>query len=832
MLPGLRTRIRTWTESLSQDARFAARVLGKSRTVTAVSVLSLALGLGVNLSIFTFVNALVLAPIPGVADSAGLVAIHHRTRHGGSFARAGAYTSASYPDFEYYRRHTASFRGLAAHTPFTATVRAGGSTERVAGELVSDNYFVVLGGRAAVGRLLDPRDATPGAAPTVVLSHAYWQRSLGGDADIVGRTIHVGSTAATVAGVASRGFRGLVFGSEPPALWLPVSHHSPALLTAWGSQSFNVTGRQQPGVTLDLAQAEMQMLAGRLDVERAASGAFREITEYARLEPVLIPAQRSRVQPYEQGVFVALLGLLGGVAILILLIATFNVANVVLARAVLRQQEIAVRSSLGATWRRVVQQLAVENLLLSLLAAAPAIPVAMWTSRILVSFGPSSPLAILADARMDGGIVAAGTVLVLVTGLLLSLLPARVAARANVSAVLVRYSRGTTGGTGAQSAMVAAQVALSVVLLVGAGLFVRTLLNALATDVTPRPERVLLATLDTSAAKYDEAGGIRLYAGILDRVRALATVEDAAQVFVVPLGGRRGGTNIEWTADEGPRSAQVGFNAVSTRHFQTIGVPIVAGRDFTDADRVGSPPVAIVNQVLADRLLTGRDPLGARLAVTWRPASIVEVVGVVRDGRFRSYRSAMEPTVYVPLRQRYLSPITLEVRTADPLALVPAIRRELAAIDPNVALTGIRTARDHFDDALWRERLMASLVGGLGVVALALVAIGLYGILSFVVAQRTREIGVRMALGARLGAVLWLVLRRALVVVGAGAAAGALASAALARHVRPLLFGVSPADPRVVVSVVAALVLVTIAAAVVPARRAARVDPVAALRAE
>lgn len=813
-------------DSLLQDARLAGRLLRRSRGFTGVAVLSLAVGVGVNLSIFSFVTALFLSPIPGVADSDSLVAVNHRTRD------TGAFTFASYPDFEYYRRHATSFSGLAAHRTFAATVRTRDGAERLTGELVSDNYFQVLGGRATVGRLLEPDDARPGAEPAVVLSHDYWQRGFSGDAAVVGRAIHVGSTAATVIGVASRGFRGLTIRADPPALWMPVAHHGRDDLTAWGSQSFNVAGRLQAGTDVRRASAEMRTLAARLDIERAASGAFRDLAEYARLEPLLVRASQSRVSPYERGMFVSLLGLLGTVAILILLIAIFNVANLGVARAMLREHEIALRSSLGASWPRVVQQLVVENLILSALAAVVSIPVAMGTSRVLTAFGPASPLAILGDAGIDGRAVALAAALAVVSGVLLSLLPARVAARMNVSGALARHSRGVTRGPGAQSVLVAAQVALSVVLLVGAGLFIRTLLNALAVDVTARPREVLLARLDAGAAGYDSARGARLYDDVMDRVRALPGVADAAQVLVVPLGGRRGGTNVEWASGGTPRTAQVGFNAISTGHFQTIGLPMVAGRDFSDADREGSPPVAIVNHVMAERMFPGRNPLGERFLLKWRPESVVEVIGVVRDGRFRSYRSAAEPTVYVPLRQRYLSPVTLEVRAPDPLALVPALRREIAAIDNRLTITGVQTARAHFDDALWRERLTATLVGALGGLALALVAIGLYGILSFVVAQRTREIGVRMALGAQIGSVLWLVLGRALVVVGLGAVAGGVAAAALARSIRPLLFGVGVADPLVIASGVFALLTVTVVASVVPARRASRVDPVTALRAE
>lgn len=306
-----------------------------------------------------------------------------------------------------------------------------------------------------------------------------------------------------------------------------------------------------------------------------------------------------------------------------------------------------------------------------------------------------------------------------------------------------------------------------------------------------------------------------------------------AQVFIVPLGGRRGGTKIEWSAAEGRRSAQVGFNAVSTRYFQTVGIPLIGGRDFTDADRAGSPPAAIINEVMARRLFPDRNAIGERFVVKWRPESSVTVVGVVRDGKFRSYSVDAEPIVYVPLRQQYVSPITLEVRTTDdPLALVPAIRRELAAIDSTLPLTGIQTARTHFENALWRERLTATLLTGLGVLALALAAIGIYGILSFAVAQRSWEIGLRVALGAPVGSVLLSVLGRILAAVAAGVAAGGLTAAVHGRVVRGLLYEVSPTDPVVLLSGTVGLLATAVMASVIPARRAARLDPASALRSE
>lgn len=831
-----------WLDSLWQDVRVAFRMLRRNPGFAAVSLLSLALGIGVNLSIFSFVNALFLRPPAGVADAGSLVSIHHRSR------TTGRFTGASYPDFEYYRQHASSFSGVIAYTSFSMTVRAGDTAESVEGELVSDNYFSVLGTHANAGRLLDGRDSLPGADPAIVVSYDCWQTRFGGDAEIIGRTVHVGSALATIVGVAPPGFRGLVIeGTEPPSLWVPVSLYKQAvpaladvdvsfdhLFKSWGTQTFNVTGRLKSGTQLRQAIAEMTTLAAQLDRERAAAW-LAPSSDYVSLDVLLVPAGQSRVSPSDRGTVVRFLGVLTAVALLILLIACFNVANLILARATSREHEIAVRGSLGASWGRVVQQLLTENLTLSVLAAAVSVPVAIWTSRILTGFGPASPMSVAVDAAIDGRVIAFAIALAVITGAFLTVFPARMAARASMSRALGRRSRGFASRLSAQSFLVAVQVALSVVLIIGTGLFVRTLLNALAVDITVRSDHVLLARLDPGAARYEPDRGRRLYAELLDRVRVLPGVVDAAEVFIVPLGGRRGGTKVEWPAHAagGLRSAQVGFNAVSTRYFQTVGIPLVTGRDFTDADQHGSPRVALINHVMADRFFPGRNPIGERFVVTWRPESQVEVVGIVRDGKFRSYSVDAEPVVYVPLRQQYVSPVTLEVRAAEnPLALVPAIRRELAAIDRNLPLTGIQTARSHFETTLWRERLIATLLSGLGLLALALATIGIYGVLSFAVAQRTWEIGVRVALGARPASVLSLIIGRMLGVVATGAAAGALIAVALTRVVRSLLYDVNPSDPLVILSGMLALLTVALLAAFAPARRAVAVDPTTALRLE
>jgi len=364
----------------------------------------------------------------------------------------------------------------------------------------------------------------------------------------------------------------------------------------------------------------------------------------------------------------------------------------------------------------------------------------------------------------------------------------------------------------AGTALVFAQVSVSMVLLVGAGLFVRTLRNAQAVDVTFRPEQVLVASVDLGSAGYEENRGSIFYTQLLERVRAVPGVHDAAFVFVVPLGGRRGGTNIVLDGQSQP--IQVGFNIITPGYFRTIGIPVVCGRDLADTDRAGGTAVAVINEEMARRLFPGRDPLGSRFLLQWKPAAVVEVVGIVKDGKFRDYRSSPEPTVYVPLAQRYVMQMNIEVRTAgNPEKTAPLIQREVALLDKNMPLLGIITLKAHFDNALSQERLSASLLTGLGILALILVAIGVHGVLAYAVARRTREIGIRMALGAQPRSILWVVLGGMLFLVGTGLAAGILVSFWLVRFIEKLLYRLSPLDPLVFCGMVLVMLLVALLAA-------------------
>jgi predicted permease len=814
-------------ESVCQDTRFALRSLRKSPAFVLVTLLSLALGIGVSVAVFSFVSALYLGSLDGVADPGRLVSI-------GYVARGGP-TGASYPDFEYVRARTRRLSDLLAYSAWTMTVWAGGGAETVTGELVSPNFFSVLGTKASAGRtFLASEGQRAGADAVAVVSYNFWQRRLSGDRGVVGRPLRIGGTLFTIIGVAPPGFRGLSLdGERPPSLWVPASMADQTvpdvgdLIHEWGNESFTLVGRLAPGASLAAATAELSRLAARVGRDHPEWTAFHRRGDVDRL-PVVSSAAMARVSGPSGSDIGRFLGLLGAASGLIYLIACTNVASLVLARTSRRQKQFALQLSLGATRRRVFRQLLTENLLLALSGGVAGLAVARWSAAALAWSGQAFHTPVAVDSIVDLRVLIFAVAIAVACALGLTGLSARVAARTPLAAGDARR------GVHAQQALVAAQVALSVVLLVGASLFLQTLRNARAVDPTANPQDVLVSQVDLAGTHCNPVGGRQIYARLLDRVRALPGVKDAALVMVVPLGGRRGGTDVMLDGEgvSGTRRPiQIGLNIVTSRYFSTVGLPVVAGRDLTETDRAEGPQVAVINETMATRLFRGRDPIGQRIRVEWDGDQTVVVVGVVRDGRFRTYRSAMEPTVYVPLAQHYQPQMNLEVRlTAGQTRAWLALQREAAAVDGNLALVDARTLSAHFDSALARERLVATLLGVLGLFALALAAVGVYGVVSYAVTRRTKELGIRVALGARPRALIRAVVGRMARLVAAGLAAGTVAALLLARLARGLLFGVEPTDPASFAATIAALAVVAVAW--LPAWRAARADPVAAVRRE
>ena len=808
--------------ALLQDLRYALRMLAKSPGFTAIAVLSLALGIGVTTAVFSVLDVLLLRPLP-VPEPDRLISLYHQN------VKNDGLSSTSYPNYEYYRDHNPVFNGLAAFLRVPTSMHSGDSLERVPVALVSPNYFEVLGIRPIIGRPFTESDT----APVVVLSHDLWQQRFGGAQDIVGRVVTLHSTPFAVIGVAPKGFRGVVHDwGGPPAMWIPFSQRRaavPALTTRKdylafrGADNFLVTGRLKNGVGIEQAQASMASLRASLVAEHASVDRSYEIT--------LLPTAQARMWPGRRASVKTFLGLLAGIVSVVLLIACANVANLLLTRAARRQSEVAVRLALGASRLRLGRQLLTESVLLAALGGAAGLIVARWTMALLESFQQPFRMPLSFEIGLDGRVLAFALGVSILTGLLFGLAPLRQAGGLDlVTALKIPGGGARRRGLRLDNALIVAQVALSLVLLTGAGLFLRTLANARAVDITQDPESVLMANLALATHGYDDSESRRFYPRLLDRVRSVPGVVSAGMVMIVPLGGRRGGTNI--SVDDPNEQIQVHWNVVSPDYFRTIGIPLLRGRDFTSSDNENAPRVVVVNQRMAERFWPGENPVGRQIRLT-RPPELAQVVGVVSDGPTRGVREDVRAGFYQSLYQAMPHSMTLQVRVLGNAAqTLAAIRREVSTIDRNLPLADVRTMRAHQDVAVSGERLLSTLLAIFGTLAVTLAAIGIYGVTSFAVARRTREIGIRMALGARTGSVVRMVLRRGLVLTLVGSALGIALAIAGSRLVESFLFGVSPTDPVTLVVVPLVLIAVALAAALIPARRASRVDPVSALRYE
>ena len=808
-------------DGLRQDVRYALRTLAKSPGFTAVAIGSLALGIGVNIAVFSFANSALFKPLP-VDRPDELVSIYHRLDKAGS----AEFNSSSYPEFEFYRDHNTVFSGMLAYLRVPMVAGSGGGAVRISGELVTPEYFEVLGIRPAAGRFFEHGES----GAVVVITDALWRERFGRDPGAIGGQLRIGKGTFTVIGVAPRDFRGIVMDwSDPPSVWLPITRYAEAqpalkfdIVREWGMESYLVTARLRPGATPQQAGAQMAALTARL---------LEEKNRRANQTAIVLPVQQARFWPaYRGGVF-TLLETLMAIVGAILLIACANLANLLLARAANRRREMAMRLALGAGRARIARQMLVETLLLAALGGVAALAVGGAVSEFLAQFHRAFRIPLAVDRAWDWRVAAFAAAASLLTGLLFGSAPMLEAWRTGLHEALRSGSAGAgTSRSRLRGALLIGQVALSTVLLAGAGLFVRTLHNARAEGPSAEPSHLLLTRLEPATNGYPNERGERLYAGVLERVRAVPGVKSAALVAIVPFGGTRGGTNV--VLPDGALQ-QVDFNVISPEFFETTSLPLVRGREFTVRDSADSASVAIVNERFAARFWPGEDPLGKTFRREMRPPRVFTVVGVTRDGKMRGYRDMLRPGFYVPLAQEYRPEMTLETSTAlDASLIVGAVRRAIASVDPSIPLPDVQTMETRLDDALSQERLVATFASGLGVLALALGALGVYGVLSFSVARRRREIGVRMALGARPAEVAGMVLRQSLLLAGGGLVLGTFASALLARFAESLLYGVKPSDPLAFSAAVGSMAAVAVVAALVPAWRAARVDPASTLRAD
>ena len=860
----------TWIDHLASDLRYALRMIRKTPGASGIAILSLALGIGANTAIFSFVDAMLLKVLP-VRAPGELCQVARMMQERPS-------VSWNYPDYCAFRDRGRAFSGLAAYSnPQGLGLQTGdgaaAGTELAQVSLVSGNFFHVLGVEPAVGRVFNAQDDRGfGAAPYAVLAYDFWQRRFAGDPRVVGRTLRLNGYPLTIVGVARRGFRGLDV-STSPNLFIPMTMRTETggvPLGVWNTRHywwFQVVGRLAPDRTSPQAAAQLTTIFRAQEEaerrERPGMGLFN-----AGQKVLLLPAARgwSGMRNRLEKPLLVLMVVVG----LVLLIACANVASLMLARGAARQREMAVRLAVGARRSRLAAQLLVESVALGLLGGLLGLLFAYGCVQVLLGFVPRagmSPVDLQVSPNLR--LLAFTFVVSLLTGVIFGLAPALQSTRPDlvpalkddITAMWDSPSAGLRGRRRRRSrvtlrrALVIAQVALSLLLLVGAGLFVRTLQNLRDIDIGVRHDRTVLVNVDPSRSGYKGQRLRDFYERLRAAVERTAGVQSVSLATITPLGGMR------WNGDFRPEGytfkpgeqRDVDFNTVGPRYFETVGIRMMLGRDFTDGDNpafspdppdalrrgpapdVPGPHVAIVSESFAKRFFDGRNPIGMHLCLQqeYDAARAYEVVGVVKDAHYFGLREAVEPMVYLPVWRPGPEPKMLCIRTArDDRTIVPEVRRAVTAIDGAIPVLNSRTMQQQIDEDIVVERLIATLSGFFGLLALLLAGIGLYGLVAYTVSRRTREIGIRMALGASRSSVLWLVLRGAIVLVAGGAAIGIPAALVLTRLVRTFLYGVSARDPFTVGGGVAILALVAAMASLVPARRATRVQPTTALRYE
>jgi predicted permease len=820
-------------ETLRQDLRYAIRTLAKNRGLTLVAVLSLALGIGANTTIFTFINGLLLRP-PMVHEPDRLLEVwqHNTTRGKG----IGSDMQLSFPEYEYYRDHNSTLSDIGAFTAETPPMiwNRSGEGETLRAALVSANFFSILGVQPALGRGFlaeDDRGAT--AAPEVVLSHAVWQQRLASDPAIVGKTLTLNGRDYTVVGVAPAGFTGLVVGFSPD-LWTPLGMHqavSPALdLNERRMHWLLAIGRLKPSVDAKQVSADLAVLGQQLARD------FPETNKNLMPDVVAVELVPGPFRGVAGGISAVLMAVVG----LVLLIACANVANLLLAKASSRRREVAVRMALGANRRRLIQQMLTESVLIAGVGGAIGLLLSLWAAPLLLSLMPASlPLGVSVSA--DIRVLAFTLLASIATGIVFGLAPALQQSRLNqVEHLKNGAPHGGSSRSKLRHALVVAQVTACVVLLVGASLCVRSLLNARSIDPGFDTRHAVAAGLSVDTFGYDETRGRAFYAQLLQQVRALPGVRAASLADHLPLGQTTRMQGIEIDGYEAPRgpSGMAGFAIdmalVGPDYFDAMGIPVLSGRSFKNTDDLNAPPVIMINQQMAERFWPHQTPIGQFVNILGPRESRVraEIIGIVKTGKYQSLGEDPTSFFYRPLLQDYQPGVQLIVRTAGETPVVDALRHEVRALDSRMALVGVETLEQHMQLPLFPARAAGLLLGLFGLLALTLAVVGLYGVMSYSVAQRTREIGVRVALGARRSDVMRLILGQGLRLTLMGMGIGIVCSVALTWVLRSVLYGITATDPVSFLAVAALLTTVALAASYVPARWATRVDPMRALRSE
>lgn len=809
------------------DLRYALRMLRRTPGFTLVALASLAIGIGANTAIFSLVNAVLLRPMP-VDDPDALVSVFQTDE------RNPGNIPVSHLNFRDLRANNSVFSDLAAVSFSQVNLQLGtGEAQQVPVQVVSGNYFDVAGVRLTAGRGFHPGEDAHGAGQVAVISWPFWHRQLGGDPQAVGRTITLNRTPFTIIGITPRTFTG-TFAFGAPAIWTPMSMHAvvqPQI--TWYEQRRGLFifpfGRLKPGVTVDQATANLKAVMANLEREFPVDNRGRSAA--------VLPLIEARVDPDGQGQVQSLSRILLTVVGIVLVIACANLANLLMARASRRRREMAVRLAIGADRARIVRQLLTESLVLSLTGGLLGLALANWLIRTLAATDGVLPFPVDdAGLALDPRVLLFTLGVSMLTGVLFGLAPALQASRTDVSGAIKQESLPAGDGHGwLRKSLVAAQVALCVVSLVAAGLFLRSLRQTIRIEPGFSTTNVATLTVNLGREGYDATRGTVFYRQLIERAMALPGAEAAAVTQNLPLAGvgflRSVFLDTQDTAGRDRRLVPV--NYISPGYFATAGIPIMRGRDFTDRDAEGSTSVAIVTETMAKQFFPDRDPIGQRFRFFGEDTP-TEIVGLVRDSKVAGLAEEPEPLVYEPIYQDYSSFGSLMVRTAAPAASGAALRAVVSSLDSGLTVLDVGTLQDQVEGSLTGQRTLTVVVTLVGAMALLLASIGLYGVANYWVGMRTREIGVRMALGARPAGVLALVLRQSMTVVAVGLAAGLAASAAIAwaagSQIQGFLVGTTASDPSTFIVTILVLVTVALAACFMPARRAARIDPLRALR--
>ncbi len=820
VVPGARRRTNLLRD-LWQDLRYSLRTLVKNPGFTAVAVIALALGIGANSAIFSVVNTVLLRPLP-YKDPERLVMVWEDDTKGGYPRDTPA--AANYVD---WRDQNQVFEGMAAMADADFNLTGTGDPERLEGKLVSASFFPLLGVEPQLGRVFLPEEDRPGANNVVLLSHGLWQRRFGSDPNVIGKPVTLNGGTGTVVGVMPPQFQ---HPGEKAELWVPIGF-TPEQEASRGRHYLKVLARMKPGVTLGQAQAEMNTIAARLqqqypDQNKDLGATVNSLHEYVAGD----------IRP-------ALLVLLGAVGF-VLLVACANVANLLLARAAARQKEIAIRVALGASRFRLVRQFLTESILLAALGGGVGLLLSLWGVGLLQAFIPQS-ISQVKSVAIDGKVLVFTLLVSLLTGLIFGLAPATQASNFNLNETLKEGGRDSAAGSRGnriRGLLVVAEVAVSLLLLIGAGLLINSFLRLRSVDPGFRTDNLLTMEVVLPGTKYsDPARRAAFYTDLLRRVEALPGVKSAAVTTNLPLYPQ--GNSISFSIEGRPdpatgRKPTVVTRVISPQYFSTMGIQFLQGRQLSEQDKADSPAVAVISETFARRFWPNEDPLGKRItpgrADSTDPDDWITIVGVAKDVRQFELDAEPKPQMYLSYEQAgFFEPNDLVVSTSvEPLSLAPAVRKAVWEVDKDQPVSNVKTMEDILSGSIARQRFSMLLLGIFAGLALVLAAVGIYGVVSYSVAQRTREIGLRMALGAQAADVVKMVVGQGLKLVLIGVAFGLAAAFVLTRVMSSLLFGVSATDPLTFIIISLVLVGVALVASFIPARSATKVDPMIALRAE